>query len=75
MNLMAWFYVICSIAATRRSARGLDSGAGRRTNPLNAKRNLEAAAKGPLPQSALQKLAAASTRAVASGKQSWPGLT
>ena len=45
------------------------------TNPLNAKLNLEAAAKGPLPQSALQKLASAFTRAMATGKQSWLGLT
>jgi aryl-alcohol dehydrogenase-like predicted oxidoreductase len=45
------------------------------TNPLNAKRNLEAAAKGPLPKSTLEKLASAFTRAEASGNQKWPGLT
>jgi aryl-alcohol dehydrogenase-like predicted oxidoreductase len=45
------------------------------TNPLNAKRNLEAAAKGPLPKIALEKLVSAFKRAEASGSQKWPGLT
>jgi aryl-alcohol dehydrogenase-like predicted oxidoreductase len=45
------------------------------TNPANAKRNLEAVGKGPLPQDALDKLASAFQRAEASAKQKWPGLT
>jgi aryl-alcohol dehydrogenase-like predicted oxidoreductase len=45
------------------------------TNPLNARRNLDAAAKGPLPKSTLEALASAFTRAAASGNQKWPGLT
>ncbi len=45
------------------------------TNPLNARRNLEAAAKGPLPPRAVEALASAFTRAEASGDQKWPGLT
>ena len=45
------------------------------TNPANAKRNLEAAGKGPLPKGALDKLASAFKRAEASASQKWPGLT
>lgn len=45
------------------------------TNPLNSRRNLEAAAKGPLPAGALHTLASAYQRAVISGNLSWPGLT
>ncbi len=45
------------------------------TNPANVQRNLEAAAKGPLSKEALAKLASAFTRAQASAKQNWPGLT
>lgn len=45
------------------------------TNPANAKRNLDAAAKGPLPKSALEKLASAFTRAEAAASQRWLGLT
>ncbi len=45
------------------------------TNPLHARHNLAVAAKGPLPKSALEKLASAFTRAEAAGKQKWPGLT
>ncbi len=45
------------------------------TQPANARRNLEAAARGPLPQRALDALQSAFARAEAAGKQKWPGLT
>jgi hypothetical protein len=45
------------------------------TNPLNARRNLEAAEKGPLPAGAVHTLASAYQRAVIFGNLSWPGLT
>jgi aryl-alcohol dehydrogenase-like predicted oxidoreductase len=45
------------------------------TNPLNARRNLEFAARGPLTKSALEQLASAFARGQASVNQAWPGLT
>lgn len=45
------------------------------TNPANAKRNLEIAAKGPLPPATVEKITSAFTRAEAEAKESWPGLT
>lgn len=45
------------------------------TNPANAKRNVEAAAKGPLPQKAVDTLRAAFRRAAASKESAWLGLT
>jgi aryl-alcohol dehydrogenase-like predicted oxidoreductase len=45
------------------------------TNPLNAKRNIEAAAKGPLPKTAREKLVTAFNRAESTASERWPGLT
>lgn len=45
------------------------------TNPTHAQHNLEAAAKGPLPQSVLERIASAFARAQATAGETWPGLT
>ena len=45
------------------------------TSPLNAKRNLEIAAKGPLPKETVEKLKATFIRAQSENNQKWIGLT
>jgi aryl-alcohol dehydrogenase-like predicted oxidoreductase len=45
------------------------------TNPVNARRNLDYAVKGPLAKAALEKLQSAFQRAAASGRENWAGLT
>jgi aryl-alcohol dehydrogenase-like predicted oxidoreductase len=45
------------------------------TNPENAKRNLEAVKKGPLPSAACEKIEAAFHQAESASGEKWPGLT
>lgn len=45
------------------------------TRPANVARNLEAVAKGPLPQDVVSKLREAFKRGEAAAGESWPGLT
>jgi len=45
------------------------------TSPANARRNLEAAAKGPLPAATVAQIEAAFARARQQAQQPWPGLT
>ena len=45
------------------------------TNPDHVRANIEAAAKGPLPEQAIEQLREAFVEAVADSGEEWPGLT